>query len=75
MVGDSLRGNAECAQIADRVAVAIGQQGDQQMLGADIAGAGACRVHHGSLHHALGTRRKIVRSQGDGAVVAVHHRL
>ena len=75
MIGDGLRGNAECAQIADRVAVAIGQQGDQQMLGADIAGAGACRVHHGSLHHALGTRRKIVRSQGNGAVVAVHHRL
>ncbi len=75
MVGDGLRSDAESAQIADRVAVAVGQQGDQQVLGADIAGAGTRRVHHGSLHHALGTRRKIVRCQSGGAAVAVHHRL
>ena len=75
MVGDGAGADAQRAEISDRVAVAVGQERDQQMLGTDIAGTGTRRIHHGGLHHALGARSEVVGGQIGDSALALYHRL
>ena len=73
MIGDGTGADAQRAEIADRVAVAVGQERNQQMLGADVAGAGTRRIHHGGLHDALGARGEVVGGQIGCSARALHH--
>ena len=58
--------DAHGAQDAQGHVVALPQQPHQQMLGADVAGAGAGGLGNGQLHGALGTGRQPLRGCGAG---------